>query len=170
MKREMTKCRNQGYRFVYIDETMFTRKTVPLTEWTRRKENVTLDQAQLNEPTLALLCGISKENGLEHFQIFNFSVNVERFIDYLQGLRSANENDKICLFLDNLSAHTSERSKEEMKRLKFRWVYNVPYSPQWNPIELAFSQLKRNFRKLRAKKLIEHTQESHEAIIVSALN
>ena len=33
MKREMTKARNAGYRFIYIDETMFTRKTVPDTEW-----------------------------------------------------------------------------------------------------------------------------------------
>ena len=27
MKREMTKAKNLGYRFVYIDETCFTRKT-----------------------------------------------------------------------------------------------------------------------------------------------
>ena len=29
MKRQLTMARNMGYRIVYIDETMFTRKTVP---------------------------------------------------------------------------------------------------------------------------------------------
>ena len=84
MKQLMTKARNAGYRFVYIDETMFTRKTVPLMEWTCKHENMTVDQALLNEPTLALLCGISKEKGLEHFQIFELSVNIEKFMDYIK--------------------------------------------------------------------------------------
>ena len=48
---------------------------------------MTVDQALLDEPTLALLCGISKENGLEHFQIFEQSVNVDKFKEYLDGLR-----------------------------------------------------------------------------------
>ena len=39
---------------------MVTRTTVPKAEWTRSKENMTVDQANLNEPTLALLAGISK--------------------------------------------------------------------------------------------------------------
>ena len=81
-----------------------------------------------------MLAGISKEKGVEHFQIFNFSVNTERFIDYLQGLRSANENDQICIFMDNLGVHTSDDSKAEMRKLGFRYIYNVPYSPEYNPI------------------------------------
>ena len=71
---------------------------------------------------------------MEHFQIFNYSVNIERFIDYLQGLRSANEGEQICIFMDNLGVHVSEDTKNEMRRLKFRWIYNVAYSPEYNPI------------------------------------
>ena len=63
MKRELTRARNAGYRILYIDETCFTRKTMVNTEWCRQKENMTVDEARLNEPTLALLSGISKENG-----------------------------------------------------------------------------------------------------------
>ena len=35
-----------------------------------------------------------------------------------------------------------------MRELGFRWIYNVTYSPQWNPIELTFAKLKREFKKL----------------------
>ena len=37
MKRELAKAKKDGYRVVYIDETMFTRKTVSDTEWTLPK-------------------------------------------------------------------------------------------------------------------------------------
>ena len=67
MKRLLTKYKNEGYRFVYIDETCFTRRTCADTEWAKPKENMAVDVVMLEEPTLALLCGISKEKGLEHF-------------------------------------------------------------------------------------------------------
>ena len=35
MKQQLTKAKNEGYRIIYIDETMFTRKTVQETEWAR---------------------------------------------------------------------------------------------------------------------------------------
>ena len=95
---------------------------------------MSVDQANLNEPTLALLAGISKDKGLEHYQIFQRSVNVVKFKEYLAGVRAANPDKKICLFMDNLGAHTSKKSKAEMQRLGFRWIFNVPYSPEYNPI------------------------------------
>ena len=63
----MTRAKNDGFRIIWADETMVTRKSVKESEWTNLKENMTVDQAKLNEPTLALLASISKENGLEHW-------------------------------------------------------------------------------------------------------
>ena len=154
MKQLLTKAKNDGYRLVYLDETMFTRKTLPDAEWALPKENLSVDVALLDEPTLALLCGISKDKGLEHWQIFEQSVNVDKFLEYLTNLRAANGTDKICLFMDNLSSHTSERAKAAMKEHGFRYIYNLPYEPRFNPIELVFSEVKRHFKALRAKKFI----------------
>ena len=39
---------------------------------------------------------------------------------------------------------------------------------RYNPIELAFSQFKRAFRVLRARKLMGLTQESHEELVKQA--
>ena len=88
-----------------------------------------VDEAKLNEPTLALLSAISKEKGHEHYKIFDKSVNVAKFQEWLTELRAKNGDDKICLFMDQLSAHTSDRAKKHMKDLGFRYVYNVSYSP-----------------------------------------
>ena len=169
MNRDLAKAKKDGYRVVYIDETCFTRKTCPETEWALPKENMAVDTAMLDEPTLALLAGVSKEKGTEHFQIFDSSVNVDKFLEYLANLRAANGEDKIALFMDNLSAHTSERSKTAMREHGFRYIYNVPYSPEYNPIEFVFSEIKSNFRALRAKKFMGLTQDTHQALIVQAV-
>ena len=68
------------------------------------------DMSSLNEPTLALLSGISKEKGQEFYKIFPMSVNIPKFKEYLTLLREANGDDKIALFMDNLSAHRSKKA------------------------------------------------------------
>ena len=76
-----------------------------------------------------------------------------------------NVDDKIALFMDNLSAHKSDKSKAEMARLGFRCIFNVPYSPEFNPIEFVFSKVKQKFRSLRARKLAGIIQDNHSSIV-----
>ena len=71
--------------------------------------------------------------------------------------------------MDNLSAHKSDKSKAEMARLGFRFIFNVPYSPEFNPIEFVFSKVKQKFRTLRARKLAGVIQDSHEALVRQAV-
>jgi len=40
--------------------------------------------------------------------------------------------------MDNLAAHKTAAVKDKMKELGITWIFNVPYSPQFNPIELPF--------------------------------
>ena len=127
------------------------------------------DLAHLQEPTLAVLAAISKEKGQEHYRIFENSVNIQKFKQYLQELRDLNGEDKIALFMDNLSAHRSEKSKVEMARLGFRCIFNVPYSPEYNPIEFVFSKVKQRFRALRARKMAGVIQDEHEAMVRQAV-
>jgi transposase len=50
------------------------------------------------------------------------------------------------VLMDNISFHHSKEIKELAKQHKMKLLYPPPYSPDFNPIELAFSQLKRIFR------------------------
>ena len=169
MKRQLTMARRGGYRIIYLDETFFTRRTVPQTEWMLPGENVAVDQDLVKEPCLSLLSGISKERGQEHYQLYTKSLNIQRFKEYLKELRARNGDDKVCIFMDNLAVHTSEKTKKYMKELGFRWIFNVAYSPEWNPIETVFSLYKRKFRALRARKITGQLQMGHEAMVHRAV-
>jgi transposase len=66
--------------------------------------------------------------------------------------------------MDNLSAHKGERIKELIERQGCQLVYLPSYSPDLNPIEEAFSKIKRLVRKAEAR-----TREALVEAIGSAL-
>ena len=114
MIRALKRAKKDGYKIIYIDETMFTRSTVPRTEYCLPNRNVTVDKSWINEPTMAVLSGISREKGQELFMLFPKSVNVPKFKEYLIKLREENDDTKVCLFMDNLSVHKAKESKKLM--------------------------------------------------------
>ena len=124
-----------------------------------------VDTARLDEPCLSLLASISKEKGIEHYRIFPKSVNIPRFKEWLRELRERNGEAKICLFMDNLSVHRSEKALRYARELGFKYIFNLAYSPEYNPIELTFSQLKHKYRSLRAQKLVGLRQEPAEGLV-----
>ena len=71
--------------------------------------------------------------------------------------------------MDNLSSHTSKKTKAEMSRLGFRWIYNIPYKPEYNPIEFTFSKVKAKFKALRLQKLTGLIQDGHIAMVIKAV-
>ena len=48
--------------------------------------------------------------------------------------------------MDNLHAHINPNNKKLMDELGIEYIYNVPYSPDYNAIETAFAQVKRIFK------------------------
>jgi transposase len=53
--------------------------------------------------------------------------------------------------MDNLSAHKGERVKELIEQRGCELLYLPPYSPDFNPIEEAFSKVKRLLRKAESR-------------------
>ena len=57
------------------------------------------------------------------------------------------------VILDNLSAHKSEKATQCLKQKGAWFLFLPPYSPDLNPIEQAFSQIKAHLRKAEARTL-----------------
>ncbi len=54
---------------------------------------------------------------------------------------------------DNARIHHYTKLKKYCSDNKINLIYTPPYSPEFNPIELVFSEIKTIFRKLEHKKL-----------------
>ena len=71
------------------------------------------------------------------------------------------------MIMDNLSVHKGERIKELIEERGCELLYLPPYSPDLNPIEEAFSKIKRILRKAEARSreaLIEAMGKALDAI------
>ena len=78
--------------------------------------------------------------------IFEKSVNIDKFNEFLEKLAANNEGKKVALFMDNLAVHRSNRARAKMTELGIEPVFNLAYSPDFNPIEFCFSHVKRLFK------------------------
>ena len=107
--------------------------------FSNRNENIAIDFQGINVKTTAVVAAITSEHGLLYYECFDRSVNIEKFQSFVDHLRNRLGRRQAVVFMDNLSAHIAKRSKEAMRGHGFRWILNVPYSPETNPIELVFS-------------------------------
>jgi len=61
----------------------------------------------------------------------------------------------MLVIMDNLPAHKITGVRQAIKGAGARLIYLPPYSPDFNPIEMAFSKLKAALRKAAARTIPE---------------
>jgi transposase len=84
------------------------------------------------------------------FSLYDESVNIEKFIDFLQKVIDSSDK-KVYIIVDNFKVHHAKLVKawiEEYKD-KIAIFYLPPYSPEFNPDEYLNQDYKRNANKNR---------------------
>ncbi len=66
--------------------------------------------------------------------------------------------------MDNLPAHKVAEVAEIIEQAGAKLLYLPPYSPDLNPIEMAFSKLKTFLRKVKARTINDLIEKAAEAI------
>ena len=114
-EKKVSDLKSEHYRIIYLDETVFTSKTISKSEYTLKRQHLRIPQILVNQPVYALIFAISEEKGIEHSEVFEKSVNKEKFTEYVLGLRRVNQFDRIAVFLDNMSVHKSHVVKDKLQ-------------------------------------------------------
>ena len=143
----------QRRKIIYVDEVCFTKQTIQSKTYSRKYESITIGEQYIYTEPLYAIASVSAQKGVEHLQIQPTPVKTPDFVRFLRDLRGGNKYQSICVYMDNLHAHKSEPVMECMRQLKINYIYNVPYSPDYNPIEAIFSKVKQIYKKRRLNKL-----------------
>ena len=87
--------------------------------------------------------------GKTMFALYEESINVDRFLDFLQRVIDSSNNRKIYMIVDNLRVHHARLVKQWLEENKEKIVlfYLPPYSPEYNPDEYLNQDFKRNVNK-----------------------
>ena len=113
---------------------------------------------------------ISEEHGIEHTQIFEKSVNTEKFLEYISRLRATSPFDLIAIFMDNMTVHKTIVVKDKLIELKIEALYNVPYMPDYNPCECCFSKIKNHYKRTKLNALVNERNWDVKSLINESVN
>jgi len=93
-------------------------------------------------------------NGMLGIKIVRGGVKGPEFIAFMFDLCKGEEErlskKKVVFLMDNASIHRSKLFMGKVVKY-YNVIYNAPYTPQFNPIELSFSKIKYIVRKLRPR-------------------
>ena len=144
---------------------MVTTSTIPSHEYSVKNTSIDIDKKQYSNKSIAVIAGISENYGVDIVKTFNKSINIPKFKVFLEDLRRRYFLENLCIYLDNLSVHTSNEIKERLDELSIRYIYNPIYSPDFNPIENIFSIAKRMVKKKRLQAIMSDEKPDIEHLI-----
>ena len=122
--------------------------------WTLPRTNIILDMSDVYIKCHAVLVAISRERGVDLVEVFEKSINKQKFKVFLETLRSKYPFDDILIMMDNLSLHKSNDTRQLMDELGFLYAYTPVYSPQYNGIEEVINIGKKKVKNVRLEMLV----------------
>ena len=158
------------HRFVFVDECSSNTSLAPLYGWARKGERANLSVPRNWGKNITLISSIGKERGMGASLVVEGSTNTMVFETYLQEVLCPTLEKGQVVVMDNLSAHKGQRVRHLIEARGCELIYLPPYSPDFNPIEGAFSKLKGYLRAACARSrdaLMEVIGEALRTITVS---
>lgn len=137
-------------RFHFVDETStnltYARRYARALGGQRAAQGVPL-HAGANVTLIAALT----PHGLQAAMTVEGAVNAPIFATYLDQVLGPTLRPGDIVVLDNLPVHKAAGLAEVVEKRGARLLFLPPYSPDFNPIELAFSKLKTWLRAAAAR-------------------
>ena len=87
--------------------------------------------------------------------VLDGAMNGEAFIAYVDQVLIPELSKDDVVVMDNLPAHKVTGVRKAIEGAGARLIYLPPYSPDFNPIEMAFSKLKAMLRKAAPRTIPE---------------
>lgn len=142
--------RQEPHRLVFIDETGTTTKMTRLCGRARRGERLRASAPFGHWGTQTFIAAL-RCDGLTAPWIIDRPMNRKIFETYVETQLAPTLLSGDVVILDNLSSHKSEKAKAILKERGAWFLFLPPYSPDLNPIEMAFAKLKAHLRRIGAR-------------------
>lgn len=142
--------RAEPHRLVFVDETSVK------TNFTRLRGRCPVGGRLYGAApfgkwdTQTFIAGLTS-HGLVAPWIIDGAINTAAFEAYIQTQLAPLLAPRTVVILDNLNVHKSLHAAETLKQRKCWFLFLPSYSPDLNPIEMAFSKLKAHLRRIGAR-------------------
>jgi transposase len=144
--------RLEPHRLVFVDETGTTTKMTRLRGRARRGERVKASAPFGHWATQTFIAAL-RCDGLTAPWIVDRPMNRKIFDTWVETQLAPTIQRGDVVILDNLASHKSERPGRILEERGAWLLFLPPYSPDLNPIEMAFAKLKAHLRRIKARTL-----------------
>lgn len=142
--------RNLLERLAFVDETSLKTNLVKTTGWAPVGERL-IGHAPFGHWNTQTFIAALRHDRLDAPWVIDGPINRELFDLYVQTQLIPTLRRGDVVILDNLSSHKSPKAAALLKDIGAWFLYLPPYSPDLNPIEMAFAKLKTLIRKAAAR-------------------
>ena len=149
-------CQRQGLMRLEPDRLVFIDETGTKTNMSRMYGRALKGQRLIDEvpyghwKTQTFIAGL-RLSGLTAPWVLDGPMNRDSFDLYIETQLAPTLKQGDIVILDNLSAHKSQKARAALRKRGAWFLFLPPYSPDLNPIEMAFSKLKAHLRKIKAR-------------------
>jgi transposase len=141
---------NMLERLVFIDETSLKTNLVKTTGWAPVGKRL-IDHAPFGHwHTQTFIAGLAHDGMIAPW-VLDGAMNRASFEAYVEHELGPALKPGQIVIADNLSSHKSPRVQALLRAQGNDLIFLPPYSPDLNPIEMAFSKLKTLLRKAAAR-------------------
>ncbi|WP_166298603.1 IS630 family transposase [Bradyrhizobium sp. 2S1] len=137
-------------RLVFIDETSANTKMARLYGRSPRGERCRAAIPHGHWKTTTFTAGL-RSDGLIAPLVLDGPMDGDAFLAYVEQLLAPSLRPGDTVIMDNLPAHKVHGVREAIRAVGASLLYLPPYSPDFNPIEMAFSKLKALLRAAAAR-------------------
>lgn len=146
-------------QFVFLDETSTHTSLNRLYGWAPHDQRATGSVPRNHRTNTTLVAALTPQGLCEPWMIEG-AINTETFEWYIREHLAPQLRPGQVVVLDNLSVHKAANTRETLAQRGCSLLFLPPCSPDFTPIEQAFSTLKAIVRGIGAR-----TQEAlHEAV------
>lgn len=141
---------NHLERLAFIDETSVKTNMAKTTGWAPRGQRL-VDHAPFGHWRTHTFIGALRHDRLDAPWVIDGAMNGEMFDRNVETQLAPTLRAGHVVILDNLSSHKKPSAARTLREIGAWFLFLPPYSPDLNPIEMAFSKLKALIRKAAAR-------------------
>jgi transposase len=133
-------------KLVFIDETWASTNMARMYGRAPRGERLRAGIPHGHWKRTTFIAGL-RLTGLTAAAVLDGSINATSFLDYVTRVLAPTLSPGDAVIMDNLSSHKSVEVRQAIEAAGAKQVFLPAYSPDFNPIEKAFSKFKALLRK-----------------------
>jgi transposase len=150
-------------RLVFIDETWASTNMARRRGRAPRGQRLRMSVPYGHWKTTTFIAGLRCSGMVAPF-VIDGPVNREVFELYVERILVPELQPGDIVIMDNLSSHKGLAVQAMIQAAGAKLMYLPPYSPDFNPIEMAFSKLKARLKKIAARTVPELWQAIAESL------